>query len=67
MIQIDRKDWREYFAKLFNGEAWIENRVMLRAEHIRVGESLGSSNALNESSLHADKTCVPWRLTAFGG
>ncbi|MBK9603834.1 MAG: hypothetical protein IPO36_18660 [Anaerolineales bacterium] len=25
----------EYFAKLFNGEAWIESRMMLRAEHIR--------------------------------
>jgi NAD+ kinase len=48
MIQIERHEWRNYFEKLFNGEAWVENRMMLRAEHIRAGESLGSSNALNE-------------------
>jgi len=35
LIQIERQEWREYLEKLLNGEAWIENRMMLRAEHIR--------------------------------
>jgi NAD+ kinase len=64
LIQIERHEWREYFEKLFNGEAWIENRMMLRAEHIRAGESLGSSNALNEVVVARGQNLRPVRLTA---
>lgn len=64
LIQIDRKEWREYFEKLFNGEAWIENRMMLYAEHIRAGESLGGWNALNEVVVGRGATLRPVRLTA---
>ena len=64
MIQIEREEWREYFDKLFNGEAWVEDRMMLRAEHIRAGESLGSSNALNEVVVARGQNLRPVRLTA---
>jgi len=64
LIQIDRQEWRGYFEKLFNGEAWIENRMMLRAEHIRAGESLGSSNALNEVVVARGQSLHPVRLSA---
>lgn len=65
LIQVDRKEWREYFVKLLNGEAWIENRMMLRAEHIRAGESIGHSNALNEVVVGRGQNLRPVRLTAF--
>lgn len=65
LIQIDRKEWREYFEKLLSGEAWIENRMMLHAEHIRAGESLGHSNALNEVVVGRGQNLRPVRLTAF--
>ncbi len=65
LIQVDRKEWREYFEKLLNGEAWIENRMMLRAEHTRAGESLGHSNALNEVVVARGQNLRPVRLTAF--
>ena len=64
LIQLDRHEWREYFEKLFNGEAWIENRMMLHAEHIRAGESLGSWNALNEVVVARGPLVRPVRLTA---
>src|SRR5215212_9718755 len=48
LIQVERNEWREYFDKLLNGEAWIENRMMLHAEHFRAGEMIGSWDALNE-------------------
>jgi NAD+ kinase len=64
LIQIERNEWQEYFEKLFNGEAWIENRMMLRAEHVRAGESLGSSNALNEVVVARGQNLRPVRLTA---
>ncbi len=65
LIQIEREEWRAYFEKLFNGEAWIENRMMLRAEHFRAGESLGGSNALNEVVVARGQNLRPVRLSAF--
>ena len=65
LIQIDRKEWRGYFEKLLNGDAWIENRMMLRAEHIRAGEMIGNSMALNEAVVARGQNLRPVRLTAF--
>jgi NAD+ kinase len=64
LIQIERSEWRGYFEKLLNGEAWIENRMMLRAEHVRSGESLGTSNAVNEVVVARGQNLRPIRLTA---
>lgn len=64
MIQVDRHEWREYFDKLLNGEAWIEYRMMLHAEHIRAGDSLGEWNALNEVVVGRGGTLRPVRLSA---
>lgn len=63
LIQIDRNDWRLHFDKLLNGEAWIENRMMLKAEHFRAGESLGSWIALNEAVVGRGQNLRPVRLT----
>jgi NAD+ kinase len=64
LIQVDRKEWREYFEKMFKGEAWIENRMMLYAEHVRAREHLGGWNALNEVVVGRGATLRPVRLTA---
>ncbi len=65
LIQVDRHEWREYFDKLLNGESWIENRMMIHAEHIRAGEIVGSWDALNEVVVGRGQTLRPVRLTAF--
>lgn len=65
LIQIDRKEWRQYLDRLFKGEAWIEDRMMLRAEHSRAGEKLGTSIALNEVVVGRGQNLRPVRLTAF--
>ena len=65
LIQVDRHEWREYFDKLFNGEAWIENRMMLNAQHIRAGESMGNWNALNEVVVGRGANLRPVRLSAL--
>ncbi len=64
LIQVEKEEWREYFDKLLNGEAWIENRMMLYAEHIRSGEVMGSWNALNEVVVGRGQTLRPVRLSA---
>ncbi|HLO34311.1 MAG TPA: NAD(+)/NADH kinase [Anaerolineales bacterium] len=64
LIQIEKEEWREYFDKLLNGEAWIENRMMLHAEHIRSGEVLGTWDALNEVVVARGQGLRPVRLSA---
>jgi NAD+ kinase len=64
LIQVEKEEWREYFDKLLNGEAWIENRMMLHAEHIRSGEGLGSWDALNEVVVARGQSVRPIRLSA---
>jgi NAD+ kinase len=64
LIQVDRAEWREHFDKLLKGEAWIENRMMLHAEHIRSGDSLGQWNALNEVVVGRGQILRPVRLSA---
>ena len=64
LIQIEKEEWREYFDKLLNGEAWIENRMMLHAEHIRSGEVLGSWKALNEAVVARGQSFRPTHMSA---
>ena len=67
LIQVDRDEWREYFEKLIKGEAWIENRMMLHADHVRAGEILGSWNALNEVVVGRGPNLRPGAPLGFGG
>jgi len=64
LMQVDRSEWREMFVHLFNGEAWIENRMMLSAEHVRGGEILGHWQALNEAVVSRGLNLRPVRLAA---
>jgi NAD+ kinase len=64
LIQIERNEWREYFDKLLNGEAWIESRMMLHVEHFRAGEMVGNWDALNEVVVGRGQTLRPVRLSA---
>ena len=64
LLQVERTNWREYFKKMFNGEAWIENRMMLHAEHIRAGDPMGEWIALNEVVVGRGILLRPVRLTA---
>lgn len=64
LIQVEQDEWREYFDKLLNGEAWIEERMMLHVEHIRAGEMVGNWDALNEAVVGRGQTLRPVRLSA---
>ena len=64
LIQVQQKEWRDMLERLFNGEAWIENRMMLRVEHIRAGEVIGSWHALNEAVVGRGQYLRPVKLAA---
>jgi len=65
LMQLERGQWRDMFDRLLEGEAWIENRMMLRAEHISAGEKLASWQALNEVVVSRGQFLRPVRLSAF--
>lgn len=64
LIQVERTEWREMLERLFKGEAWLEHRMMLSAEHVRADEILGRWQALNEVVVGRGLTLRPVRLAA---
>ena len=64
LMQVDHTEWREMLERLFNGEAWIEHRMMLSAEHVRSGEILSRWQALNEVVVGRGLVLRPVRLEA---
>lgn len=64
LIQVERGDWHGMLDRLLAGEAWVENRMMLRAELIRADEPAGSWHALNEVVVSRGQYIRPIRLSA---
>jgi NAD+ kinase len=64
LMQFRREEWRSALEQLLKGEYWIENRMMIRAEHCRAGESLGSWHALNEAVVCRTAAVRPVRFSA---
>jgi NAD+ kinase len=61
---VDRGEWRDAFTRLFNGEGWIEERMMLSAQHMRMDEELAGWQALNEVVVGRGLALRPVRLEA---
>jgi len=64
LIQVQSNEWRDMLERLFGGEAWIENRMMLRVKHLRTGEMVGSWHALNEAVVGRGQYLRPVKLAA---
>ncbi|NLE77752.1 MAG: NAD(+)/NADH kinase [Chloroflexi bacterium] len=48
LAEISPQDWREQWRCILGGQYRLETRLMLRASHVREGESLQSFEALND-------------------
>ena len=64
LIQVQQNEWHDMLERLFKGEAWIENRMMLRVEHIHAGEVIGAWQALNEAVVGRGQYLRPVKLAA---
>lgn len=62
LIQIERDEWRDALERLFRGEGWLEERLMLHAEHFRDGKPLADWQALNEVVVGRGAALRPVRL-----
>ncbi len=63
LIQIGREEWQGACDNLLKGEFWMENRMMIRAEHKRSDESLGNWHALNEAVVSRGASVHPVHLS----
>lgn len=64
LFQVEEGGWQKMIDRLLAGDSWIENRMMLRADHIRSGESLGSWLALNDAVVSRGQYMRPIQVKA---
>lgn len=64
LIQLTRSDWQIHFKELLEGNFWIENRMMLRAEHVRSGDAQNCWHALNEAVVTRGQYVHPVHISA---
>lgn len=65
LIEIQYKEWRDVMDRLLQGEYWLENRMMLHAEHWRGETCLGSWEALNEAVVSRGQTLRPVHIDTY--
>lgn len=49
LMEIRQDDWKEALDRLLQGDYWLENRMMLKAEQVRDRELLGKWDVVNEA------------------
>ena len=64
LIQVTGDSWPEMLQKMLEGDCWVEERLMLRVELYRAGESQGVWHALNEATVSRGQYLNPVRLAA---
>jgi NAD+ kinase len=64
LIEIQQGQWPEFLPRLLAGDYWLEDRMMLCAEHWRGGEKLDSWDVLNEVVVSRGQFIRPVHLTA---
>lgn len=64
LMEIRQKQWEKFLPLLLAGEFWLENRMMLCAEHWRNDVKLGNWDVLNEAVVSRGEIIRPVILTA---
>jgi NAD+ kinase len=64
LFQVDDGGWQKMIDRLLAGDFWVENRMMLRAEQFRSGESLGTWQALNDAVIARGQYLRPIHVKA---
>lgn len=62
LSEAEPDNWRERIGRVLKDEHWVETRLMLRAEVIREGQSLGTLIALNDMVVSRG---IPLRMATF--
>lgn len=63
--EVELDDWKGPLARVLMGDYWLEERMMLHAEHHRGESVLGAYEVLNETVINRGGVARPVRLAAF--
>ncbi len=64
LMEVRRDEWRERLPLLLKGEYWLENRMMVHAEHWHGDHQLGGWDVVNEAVVSRGEIVRPVHLTA---
>ena len=64
LFQVEDGGWKTMIENLLSGNFWLEKRMMLRADHVRSGEVLGSWSALNDAVVSRGQFLRPIHIKA---
>lgn len=65
LMELRQQQWRQYLPRLLQGDYWLEQRMMLTAEHWHVKTRLGSWLVLNEAVVGRSDQVRPVHVTAY--
>ena len=63
--EVDLEDWKGPLARVLVGDYWLEERMMLHAEHHRGDGVLASFEVLNETVINRGGVARPVRLRTY--
>lgn len=59
LTEVRKEDWQVALERVVRGDYWLEERMMLRADHRRQDQSLGTWEVLNECFIGRGETVRP--------
>lgn len=62
LTAVQPQDWKVTLERVLSGDFWLEQRMMLRTDHIRDGVVLGTWNVVNECFVGRGETVRPVHL-----
>jgi NAD+ kinase len=64
LTEVSKERWENALARVLNGRFWLENRMMLHAEHWHGGEIMGSWDVLNDVVVSRGRFVRPIHIRA---
>lgn len=62
LTEVRKQDWKQALSRVMAGDYWLEERMMLRAEHMRGDKVLGTWEVLNECFIGRGELVRPVNL-----
>jgi NAD+ kinase len=62
LTEIHSREWEQMLPRLFAGDFWLENRMMLQCEHVHSGSVFGNWDVLNEVFVGRGESVRPVHL-----
>ncbi len=63
LIDVGPEDWKLALARILSGDYWLEDRMMLRADHYQDGQLIDGWEVINECVIGRGETARPVQLS----